>query len=82
MWHVYIVRCADDTLYTGTTTDVIRRLAQHNAGTGAKYTRGRGPVELLVSKETQTRSEALKLEAYIKRCDKDDKVRTLDEWKR
>ena len=47
MWYVYVLRCGDGTLYTGTTDDVARRLAAHRAGKGAKYTRGRGPLELL-----------------------------------
>ena len=46
-WYVYMLRCGDDTLYTGVTDDVERRLAAHQAGKGAKYTRGRGPLELV-----------------------------------
>ena len=49
MWYVYILRCGDGTLYTGSTDDVERRLAAHRAGKGAKYTRGRGPLELVYS---------------------------------
>ena len=65
-WSVYVVRCADGTLYTGVTTDLDRRLAQHDAGRGAAYTRGRGPVALLYSRRGFTRSDALKREAAIK----------------
>ena len=65
-WLVYILRCADDTLYTGITNDLIRRCDQHNAGTASRYTRSRLPV-VLVYRETQaTRSLALKRELAIK----------------
>ncbi len=63
---VYIVRCANDTLYTGWAMDVTRRVAMHNAGRGARYTRVHGPVELVYSEEVPTRSEALKRELAIK----------------
>lgn len=65
-WHVYIVRCADDTLYTGVAVDVAARVAQHNAGTGAKYTRARAPVTLVWSSRTRSRSAACKREYAIK----------------
>ncbi len=64
---VYIVRCADNTLYTGWAVDVARRVAAHNAGRGARYTRLHGPVELVYTEEVPTRSEALKRELAIKR---------------
>lgn len=64
---VYLLRCADGTLYTGYAVDVAARVAKHNAGTGARYTRGRRPVELLHAEERPTRSEALRREAEIKR---------------
>ncbi len=64
--HVYIVECADGTLYTGYTTDVERRLAEHDAGEGAKYTRGRGPVDLVHVETFDSRSAALQREAAIK----------------
>lgn len=65
-WLVYILRCADDTLYTGITNDLIRRCDQHNAGTASRYTRSRLPV-VLVYQETQAiRSLALKRELAIK----------------
>lgn len=67
MWHVYLVQCADDSIYTGITTDVPRRIAQHNAGSGAKYTRSRRPVSLLASFTALNRSEAQRLEAKIKK---------------
>lgn len=66
---VYVVRCADDTLYTGYTTDVDRRVDEHNAGTGAKYTRGRRPVELVHAEGYESRSAALRREHAIKTLD-------------
>jgi putative endonuclease len=66
-WWVYVVRCADGTLYTGVTTDVRRRLARHNAGTASKYTRARRPVELAYREPVRGRSAALRREAAIKR---------------
>lgn len=66
-WTVYLLRCADDTLYTGITRDLERRVAQHDSGQGAKYTRGRGPVEVLWSEKKRTHGAALRREAEIKR---------------
>ena len=65
--YVYMVRCADGSLYTGWTTDVARRVAEHNAGRGAAYTRQRGPVELVYSETLPDRSAALRREEEIKR---------------
>lgn len=65
-WHVYLLRCADGSLYTGITTDCDRRLSQHNAGTAAKYTRTRLPCELVYQETLPTRSAALKRELAIK----------------
>lgn len=65
-WYLYILRCGDDTLYTGITTDIPRRLAAHREGKGAKYTRGRGPLTLLYQEECGTHSRALKRELEIK----------------
>src|SRR5262245_52627411 len=65
-WSVYIVRCADETLYTGVAKDVEKRLAAHNAGRGAAYTRARRPVRLLHREDGLTRSQALVREAAIK----------------
>jgi len=66
-WYVYIVQCVDDSLYTGIATDVERRVAEHNAGQGAKYTRGRGPVVLVYREAVQNRPDALKREHAIKK---------------
>ena len=65
-WLVYILRCADDTLYTGITNDLIRRCDQHNAGTASRYTRSRLPVVLVYQETQATRSLALKRELAIK----------------
>jgi len=73
-WYVYILRCADGTLYTGITDDVERRLAAHRAGKGAKYTRGRGPLELAYTEELPDKSTALKREIAIKRLPRQKKL--------
>jgi putative endonuclease len=64
---VYILRCADDTLYTGWAVDVAARVKAHNAGRGAKYTRSRCPVKLIYSEQLSTRAEAMKRERQIKK---------------
>ena len=66
MWHVYIIRCGDGTLYTGSTTDIDRRLKEHNAKKGGNYTRLRTPVKLGYSETHKNRSDAQKREAQIK----------------
>lgn len=65
-WFVYVVRCRDGTLYTGISRDVDARLAKHNQGKGARYTRGRGPVALLHAEVAATYGAALRREAAIK----------------
>ena len=72
-WFVYVVRCADGTLYTGTTTDVARRVSQHNAGTASRYTRRRLPVVLVYQKRVADQSSALKREAAIKKLSREAK---------
>jgi len=71
--YVYIVRCADGTLYTGWTTDVKRRVAQHNAGRGARYTRMHRPVQLVYLEELPDRSAAMRREAMIKKLERSQK---------
>ena len=78
-WYVYILRCKDDTLYCGITPDMKRRLEQHRSGKGAKYTRGRGPLELVYSEVCPTHSEALKREAAIKRLTRPEKLKLHQE---
>ena len=73
-WWVYILRCGDGTLYTGIAVDVAARLAQHQAGKGARYTRGRGPVELVYQEAAGNRSSASRREAAIKRIPRRDKL--------
>ena len=77
-WYLYILRCKDDTLYTGITTDVERRLEAHCSGRGAKYTRGRGPLELVYSESCGTHSEALKREHRIKHMSRQEKLQLLE----
>jgi len=68
MWFVYIVRCADNSLYTGITTDLVRRIREHNVGRkGAKYTLFKRPVVLVYQEHAHCRSEALKRESVIKK---------------
>ena len=69
-WVVYILECADKSLYTGITTNLERRLAEHAAGKGAKYTKGRGPFRLVYSETCAGRTEATRREAAIKLMDK------------
>lgn len=76
---VYILSCADGTLYTGYTNDLKKRLATHNSGKGAKYTRGRLPVYLVWSKELSNKSEALKEEYRIKKLKRSHKVKLIEQ---
>lgn len=77
--HVYVVECHDGTLYTGYTTDVERRVREHNAGDGAKYTRGRTPVTLRYSETFETKGDALSREHEIKRLAREEKVALCEE---
>ncbi len=72
-YYVYMIRCKDGSLYTGSTDDVQRRFLVHSSGKGAKYTRGRGPLELVYSEECATWSDALKRERKIKALSKAEK---------
>jgi predicted GIY-YIG superfamily endonuclease len=74
-WWVYLLRCADGTLYCGIALDVEARLALHEAGKGAKYTRGRGPLALVYTEACASRAEALRLERAIKRLPREAKLR-------
>ena len=76
-WFVYILRCGDGTLYTGVTDDVQRRLAAHRAGRGAKYTRGRGPLELVYTQEQPDKPAALRRELQIKKLSRPQKERLI-----
>lgn len=74
MYWVYILRCADGTLYTGITDDTQRRLAAHNSGKGAKYTRGRRPVQLVYREPCPDKSAALRREIAVKRLTRGEKL--------
>ena len=75
MYYLYILKCADETLYTGISVDLNRRVAEHNASPlGAKYTQGRRPVELIFSQKFRTRSTASKAEARIKKLSRSQKL--------
>jgi len=77
MHYVYIVKCADGTYYTGYTNDLDRRIEQHNQGEGAKYTKGRRPVELVYSKEFDSKSKAMKREYEIKQLKRKNKLKLI-----
>jgi len=74
-WHVYIIRCKGNLLYTGITKDLERRVKEHNSGKGCKFTRYRTPVELMYSESAQNRPQALIREAQIKQLRRPDKLR-------
>jgi putative endonuclease len=73
-YYIYILECRGGTLYVGSTNDIEKRVAAHNAGKGAKYTRGRTPVLLLYSESFATKGEALKREAALKRLSRKEKL--------
>ena len=77
-WKLYILRCGDGTLYTGITTDVEKRLEAHRSGKGAKYTRGRGPLELMYREEGGTHSDALKRELELKALPREEKMTLIE----
>ena len=78
-WKLYILRCGDGSLYTGITTDVEKRLEAHRSGKGAKYTRGRGPLELVYSEECGDHSVSLKRELEIKALTREEKLKLITE---
>ena len=78
MNYVYIVECKDSTLYTGWTTDIQRRIKEHNKGKGAKYTRSRYPVVLKHYEEFDTKQEAMKREYEIKQLTRKKKIELFD----
>ena len=77
-WYLYILRCGDGSLYTGITTDVESRLAQHRSGKGAKYTRGRGPLEVVYTEECEDHSAALKRELAVKALPREEKEKLIN----
>lgn len=82
IWYLYILRCKDDTLYTGITTDVDKRLEAHRSGKGAKYTRGRGPLELVYREICGSHSDALKREAEIKKLNRREKQQLIGDGRK
>ncbi|MFA5321920.1 MAG: GIY-YIG nuclease family protein [Smithella sp.] len=77
VWAVYILRCSDNTLYTGITNNIEKRFTAHNQGTAAKYTRSRRPVKLMITSAKMDRSEAMRLEIKIKKLPKTKKIDAL-----
>jgi len=77
VWFLYLVRCKNGNLYTGISTNVERRFAEHQAGKGAKFLRGKGPLELVYQKKIGTRSEALKAEFAMKKVSKSEKEKMI-----
>ena len=80
-WYVYILLCRGQTLYCGISDDVLRRLEQHRSGRGAKYTRGRGPLELVYVEECESYSDALKREYAIKKLSRLEKLNLIEAYK-
>lgn len=78
MCYVYILLCNDNTLYTGWTNDLNKRIRNHNNGTGAKYTKYRTPVTLVYFEEFETKSEAMKREYSIKKLSRKDKIKLIE----
>ena len=76
-WKLYILRCGDGTLYTGITVDVAHRFGMHQSGKGAKYTRGRGPLELVYTESCEDKSTALKREREIKSLPRQEKLKLI-----
>lgn len=76
-WFLYIARCGDGSLYTGIARDVALRMAAHNEGRGARYTRGRGPIALCAQRRCPTKGDALRLELAIKRLPRSAKENLL-----
>ena len=79
-WYVYILRCGDESLYTGITDNISRRLAAHRAGKGARYTRGRGPLTLVYAEEHPDRSAASRREWAVKQLDRTQKLELCRGW--
>jgi putative endonuclease len=73
-WFVYVARCSDDTLYVGIARDVAARIAQHDAGRGARYTRGRGPLRVLATRRCASHGDALRLERAMKQLPRTEKL--------
>lgn len=77
-WFVYLARCSDGTLYCGVARDVAERIAKHDAGKGARYTRGRGPLTVEAVRKCKTHGDALRLEIAVKRLAREEKEGLTD----
>lgn len=82
MHYTYMLKCKDNTYYTGYTNDLEKRLKAHNDGKGAKYTKGRGPVELVYYEEYEDKTSAMRREWEIKRLGRSEKESMQTEWKK
>ena len=82
MYYTYILKCKDDTYYTGYTNDLSKRIKNHNAGKGAKYTRGRGPVKLIYYEEFDNKQSAMRREWEIKQLPRSKKEDMSLQWKK
>ena len=80
-WFLYMIRCNNGQLYTGITTDIERRFSEHTNGKGAKFLRGKGPLEMLYQKKIGSHSEALKAEISMKNMSKADKEQIVRSYK-
>jgi len=78
MFYTYILKCKDETLYCGYTTELERRIKEHNDGVGAKYTKTRLPVELVYYESFETRSQAMKRECAIKKLKREEKIKLIE----
>lgn len=76
-WVLYMLRCRDGSLYTGITNNLEKRLEAHRSGKGAKYTRGRGPLELVYTEKCEDKSAALKREVEVKKLSRDEKIQLI-----
>lgn len=79
---VYILKCKDDSLYTGYTNNLKRRLKMHQEGKGAKYTRGRGPFQVVYTEKFATKQEALRREFQIKQLSRKEKLQLVRNWQK
>jgi putative endonuclease len=79
-WIVYLLKCSDDSYYTGITSDLNERLERHSSGRGAEYTKSRLPVELVLTIQVENQSEAMSKEKWLKRQTKSVKEQMITEW--
>jgi len=79
IWYLYMIRCKGNKLYTGITTNVQRRFSEHQTGKGAKFLRGKAPLELVYSQEVGNQSQALKLEFWLKKQPKVSKEKIIQQ---